>query len=71
MLKRHFGNEAYYSQLVDLFLETTFQVTSFSSTSASFHNILQLPVKAKLEIARFLDGMRTIARHTLLEFVHR
>ena len=25
MLKRHFGQEPYYMQLVDLFLETTFQ----------------------------------------------
>jgi len=25
MLKRHFGRETYYLQLVDLFLETTFQ----------------------------------------------
>lgn len=25
MLKRHFGKEDYYHQLVDLFLETTFQ----------------------------------------------
>jgi hypothetical protein len=33
MLKRHFGNESYYPQLVDLFLETTFQVTRFSTTS--------------------------------------